>query len=113
MPKALYAAYMTGAAGQTVGLFLIGDGIIAGVDVGAMRYDGAFTTNPDGSLEGAVEYVIPPSTPLITGAAAGAAPMRVSIALKLPANFDDGRVVTVDTPLGPVNVRLEKIRDIT
>lgn len=112
MPKALYVAYMTGAAGQSIGLFYVGDGIIAGVDMGTMKYSGAYTTNPDGGIEGIVEYVIPAGVPIITGATTGATPARVSAPLKLPPDFNDGRVVTVDTPLGPVNAKFEKIREI-
>ena len=112
MAKALYVAYLTGVAGQSIGLFYIGDGVLAGIDVGTMPYDGAYTVKPDGSLEGAVEYVIPAGISLITGAPAGTAPTRVTIKLSLPARFDDGRVVTIDTPVGPVNVRFEKIKDI-
>lgn len=112
MSKALYVAYLTGVAGQSIGLFYIGDGILAGVDVGTMQYDGAYTVTEDGSLEGALEYVIPAGVSLITGAPAGVAPTRVSLKLKLPANFADGHVVTVETPLGPVNAKFEKIKDI-
>ena len=39
--KALYVAYFTGVAGQSIGLFYIGGGILAGVDVATMQYDGA------------------------------------------------------------------------
>jgi hypothetical protein len=59
MSKALYVAYFTGIAGQSIGLFYIGDGILVGVDVATMQYDGSYQTKRDGSLEGAVEYVLP------------------------------------------------------
>jgi hypothetical protein len=112
MAKALYVAYLTGVAGQSIGLFYIGDGIIAGVDAGTMQYNGAYVANKDGSMEGAVEYVIPGGTPLITGAPASLTPTRVTVKLALPKGFDDGRVVAIETPLGPVNAKFEKLRDI-
>jgi hypothetical protein len=112
MAKALYVAYLTGVAGQSLGLFYIGDGVLAGIDVGTMQYDGAYTTKPDGSLEGAVEYVLPAGVSMITGAPAAVAPTRVSTKLTLPAGFDDGRVITIETPLGPVNAKFEKLKDI-
>jgi hypothetical protein len=40
--KALYIAYITGVAGQR--------GLIAGVDVGTMQYDGSYNTMEDGSI---------------------------------------------------------------
>ncbi len=112
MTKALYVAYLTGVAGQSIGLFYIGEGVLAGVDVATMQYGGSYTTNPDGSLEGVVEYVLPAGVSLITGAPAGVAPTRISTNLKLPAGFADGRVVTIETPLGPVNAKFEKLKDI-
>jgi len=112
MTKALYIGYFTGVAGQSIGLFYIGDGVLAGVDVATMQYDGSYSTKPDGSLEGVVEYVLPAGTALITGAPTGVAPTRVVVKLNLPADFSDGRVINIETPLGPVNARFEKIKDI-
>jgi hypothetical protein len=112
MAKALYVAYFTGVAGQSLGLFYIGDGLLAGIDATAMQYDGFYQTNRDGSLEGIVEYVLPAGVSLITGAPSGVAPTRVSVKLNLPAGFDDGRVITIETPLGPVNAKFEKLKDI-
>jgi hypothetical protein len=74
MAKALYVAYFTGVAGQSIGLFYIGDGVLVGVDVATMQYDGSYQTKGDGSLEGVVEYVLPAGVSLITGAPAGVAP---------------------------------------
>jgi hypothetical protein len=34
------------------------------------------------------------------------------VKLNLPPNFADGRVITIDTPLGPVNAKFEKVKDI-
>ncbi len=112
MAKALYVAYFTGVAGQSIGLFYIGDGLLIGIDVATMQYEGAYTTKPDGSIEGAVEYVLPAGASLITGAPAGVAPTRITTALNFPADFADGRVITIETPLGPVNAKFEKLKDI-
>jgi hypothetical protein len=112
MAKALYVAYFTGVAGQSIGLFYIGDGLLVGIDVATMQYDGAYETKPDGSLEGIVEYVLPAGGSLITGAPAGVAPTKITTNLTLPADFADGRVITIETPLGPVNAKFEKVKDI-
>ena len=111
MDKALYVAYLTGAASQTMALVYIGGGIIAGVDIGTMRYDGSYAVNPDGSLEGTLEYVIAAGTTLITGASPST-PTKVPMRLHLPANFADGRVITFETPFGKVNARFEKLKDL-
>jgi hypothetical protein len=112
MAKALYVAYFTGVAGQSIGLFYIGDGMLVGIDVATMQYNGSYQIRPDGGLEGLVEYVLPAGAPLITGTPVGAAPTSVSVKLALPADFADGRVITIETPLGPVNAKFEKVRDL-
>ena len=112
MSRAIYAAYFTSFAGQSIGLFYIGDGLLTGIDVGTMKYDGAYKTMPDGSLEGTVEYVVPPGVSLITGTPPSNTPTKLQLKLTLPANFDDGRVITIETPAGPVNARFEKIKEL-
>ena len=43
---------MSGAIGSTVALYYVGNGIIAGVDAGGMKYDGAYRIEDDGSYNG-------------------------------------------------------------
>jgi hypothetical protein len=113
MAKALYVAYLTGTAGQSIGLFYIGDGLIAGVDAGGMLYDGTYLTAADGSLDGAVNYVLPAGLASITGAPAGATPIPVSVRLNLPPDFHSGRTIAIETPTGPVNARFEKMKELS
>lgn len=110
--RALYAAYLSGAAGKSLALFYIGDGVIAGVDVGGVTYDGHATYEKDGSLQGAVRFTAPPGMPLITGISGPTNPTVVSIPISLPPGFADGAVTRIETPMGPLNARFEKIRDL-
>jgi hypothetical protein len=111
LPKALYAAYFSGSAGSSMGLFFIGDGIIAGIDVGTVSYDGSYAVNAsNGSLEGLVEFTIPANGSLITGVSGGDQPIKIPVRLNLPANFDDGQIILIETPAGPVNARFERIK---
>lgn len=112
MSNALYIAYFSGAVGQSIGLFYIGSGVIAGVDVGGMTYDGGYKIAEDGSLEGIVEYNVPPGTALITGMTGGATPVKIPVKLRLPADFANGQVLTIPTPTGAVNARFEKMKDL-
>jgi hypothetical protein len=50
MAKALYVAYFTGVAGQSIGLFYIGDGMLVGVDVATMQYDGSYQAKVDARI---------------------------------------------------------------
>lgn len=110
--RALYAAYLSGASGNSLALFYIGDGVIAGVDVGGITYDGHVTYEADGALQGSVSFTAPAGTPLITGISGPTIPASVSIPISLPAGFADGRITRIETPLGPLNARFEKIRDL-
>jgi len=108
-----YAAYFTGVVGNSMGLFVFRDGVITGVDVGGMHYDGTYTIDGVRSLlTGKITYVIKPGHALITGASAGSEPIRVDFPLELPTGFADGRVLSIPTPSGAVNAKFEKVRDL-
>jgi hypothetical protein len=112
MAKTIYTAYLTGIAGTSVGLFLIGDGVLAGADVGGLIYDGQMSPTVDGGLEGIVKFLVPAGTQLISGLTA-TQDQKFEVQVKLPAGFDDGKTVTrIDTPAGPVNASFVGIREV-
>lgn len=102
---------MTGSAGSSVGLYYFGEGQIAGVDAGGMKYDGIYRIESDGSYEGILSYIVSPSTQLITGTAT-AEEKRIEAPIKLPPEFWNGQIVRIDTPLGAVNARFEKLKEL-
>ena len=111
IPLAVTKSIYTGAAGSGFGMFLIGDGIIVGADVGGMKYDGTLAALPDGSLEGAVKYTVSSNVSLVTGVVVNET-QEISAVVRFPANFATGAIFQIDSPSGPLNVRLEYIRDI-
>lgn len=107
-----YSAYFTGVVGNSMALFAFRDGVITGVDVGGMQYDGIYSVDQGRSvITGTMVYVIQPGHQLITGAAAGTEPVRIEFPLELPVGFADGRVLSLPTPSGVVNARFQKVRD--
>ena len=107
-----YQAFLTGRAGSNVAVFIIRGGVIIGVDASGMGYDGEIQPKNDGSgFVCKVVYVIPAGVPLITGASPLPEPQRAPLTFDLPINFN-GQVITIVTPLGPVNVRFQKVRDL-
>jgi hypothetical protein len=111
--SALYIAYFSGVAGNSVGLFFIGNGIISGIDVGGMKYDGNYKFNQESKrLEGEIRFVIPAGEALITGLTGGNKEIEIKSPLALPENFADGSVVPIKTPAGNVNARFEKLKEI-
>lgn len=111
MSKALYIAYITGSAESTIGLYYIGDGNIAGIDLGGLKYDGFYRIESDGSYEGILSYIIPKSAQLITGQST-AEERRIETPIKLPPEFWNGQIVRIEMPLGVVNAKFEKLKEL-
>jgi hypothetical protein len=107
----IYVAYLTGRGGNSVLMFAIKSNTIIGADVGGMKYDGRAEQLPNGSVSFHLQYVINPGTPLITGVGGVASPTPVALDFNMPSNFAEGAIVTVQTPFGPVNAKVSKLRD--
>ncbi len=106
-------AYFTGAVGQSIGMFYFGNGVISGVDVGGLKYDGNLSRQIDGSFEGTVTLKIPAGTQLITGLAAGSSDHEMASHIRLPKDFaTTGEVIRIDTPAGAVSARFELLREV-
>jgi hypothetical protein len=110
--RALYFVYATGQAGSSALMLYIGDGIVAGADAGTGRYEGTAAEKPGGGLSAVINFTIAAGQPMITGGTAPANMPPIPVTLDLPPGFDDGRTIALKTPLGPLNVRIEKIRDL-
>lgn len=103
-----YAAYMTGADSQGFGLFTFLKGHIAGADPMGVQFRGTFEEGADGSATGKVQVKVPPGGTVIQGASAGPAGMSYEVEIKLDRS-DIEEFIRIETPLGPVNVRLKKL----
>lgn len=106
----IYAAYMTGSEGQGFAMFVFKDGAIAGTDAVGVTFDGDYTCNNDGDLLGEVRVNIPPNGTVIQGLSTGAEGFKYVVPLSLNLADVDKPYITMDTPLGAVNLKLEKLR---
>lgn len=112
MAKHIYVAFFTGIAGSSIGMFLIGDGIIVGADGGGLKYDGIMEAKADGSLEGMVGFTVPAGVTLISGLTSNE-PQTLTVHVVLPRDFDNGDKITrLETPAGPINARFERLREV-
>ncbi|CDN54217.1 Hypothetical protein RG1141_CH18770 [Neorhizobium galegae bv. officinalis bv. officinalis str. HAMBI 1141] len=106
-----YSAYFTGIAGNSMGMFVFRDGVLAGADIGGGRYDGVYALSPDGKkIISNINFILPVGSFPITGVASETQPMSVSMTLELPIEFNRHDVHRLETPLGPINAKFEKIR---
>lgn len=108
-----YTAYFTGAAGQSIGMFVFLDGKIAGADAGGGRYDGTYVVHEDkGKILADIRFSMQVGGMSITGTSGGSAPLSVQMKLELPVDLVPHQVHRLETPIGPVNAKFEKVRGV-
>ncbi len=109
--RGFYRMDFAGATGQGTGAIAFVDGKVAGLDVGGGVYDGRYEETGD-KIAGSVNLAFPSGGVTVTGAviAAGAPPMNIPFHVDV-ANAE-GTVLTVMTPVGPVNIRLTKVSSL-
>jgi hypothetical protein len=112
MLDGFYVGYMS-SVGYGVALFVFRDGHIVGVDAGGVKFDGTYKFDEaQNSYLGHVTIDIPPNTTVIQGQTMGTQGLKYTTNLALPANFLAEPFFQVSTPLGTVNVKMEKLRDL-
>lgn len=110
--EGFYASFMSGSDGQGFAMFIFADGVIAGADPLGVKFDGTYETLGDGSLAGTVTVTVPPGGTVIQGASAGPAGLRYEVPIAFAPNAFALDFVKLDTPLGPVNLRMAKLREL-
>lgn len=107
----IYAVYMSGTDGQGFGMFSFRDGRIHGADPLGVRFGGTYKVAEDGSLNGLVRVAVPPSDTVIQGVKAGPTGFTYEVPIDLSADAMDQPFIRLETPLGPVNYKLDKLSD--
>jgi hypothetical protein len=107
--RGFYKMEFTGKQGQGAGAIAFVDGKIAGLDAGGGVYNGEFQIGPDGTATGYVDMSLPLGGLLVTGAVftPGSQPIRIPFEIK--ADKSHGEVLRIDTPTGPINLRLTRV----
>jgi hypothetical protein len=108
--KALYTMTYVGRDGHGGGAFYIGEGTIAGADVGGGRYQGNYTER-DGRLYLEVTMTMTIGGPLVTGQVIPAG-TQLPMTADWPANFS-GSPQRIMLAGHPVDVIFDKVGDIS
>lgn len=112
MLNGFYALYYTGRTGNGFGVIALKDGIVTGTDVTGGLFDGEYTIHEDrGVFEGTIRMTVPPGVSLVTGTAPSQVSYMQEIPISFPLKIDPTHPVQVQTPTGPVNIVLKKLRD--
>lgn len=108
-----YSAHMTGSEGQGFALFVFRAGTIVGADPLGVSFDGSYEISSDQTqISGSVTVRVPPNGLVIQGLTTGPDGLVYSVLLDFPVDFGSLPFVRVETPLGPINLRLRKIRTL-
>ena len=110
--EGFYAGYFTGREGHGLAMFVFQQGRVVGSDLGGITYDGEYRSADDpGSVEIAAHVTLPPGAQLIQGGTTSADGESYDIRVALPVH-PDSPFVRLETPRGPVNLRLVKVREL-
>lgn len=66
-----------------------------------------------GPITGKVTVQVPPNGTVIQGVTSGPSGMTYEVPLTLVREFEQLDFIKIETPLGPVNIKLKKLRSLT
>jgi hypothetical protein len=107
----IYAAYLTGSAGQGFAMLVFRNGTIVGVDVVGANYDGTYSDTGSG-LSVKLKVSLPANTLLVQGVSTGPQGDKSELEFQIPTDFLSRPFIRIDAKHGPVNVKLVRLREL-
>ena len=107
----IYSGYMTGAEGNGFSMFVFSAGAIVGADPLGVSFDGKYEKSESGHAVH-IKVTVPSDGTVIQGVSSGPNGMTYDVEMVLEDGFEDHEFIRIDTPLGPVILRLEKLRSL-
>ncbi len=87
-------------------------GRVIGADAAGAIYDGSYSENTEtGGADIVVTLRAPAGTWLVQTGIPSPVPVELPIVVHIPLDFES-RTLLVQTPVGPVNVAIKKLRDL-
>jgi hypothetical protein len=108
----IYIAYMTGAEGQGIAMYLFQNGKITGADPWGVLFDGDYHVGEDGQLVGEVTVTVPPNGEVIQGVSSGPSGIVYKVPISFSGELAAADFIRVETPLGPINLKMKKVRNL-
>ncbi|PSJ59241.1 hypothetical protein C7I85_16600 [Mesorhizobium soli] len=94
-------------------MFLFKDGVVSGADAGGGTYDGTFSPTQDGlNVDAIIKFSLSIGNQSITGASAMSEPITIDVPLRLPVRLDREDTFRIDTLIGPINAKFQKLREL-
>jgi hypothetical protein len=110
--EGFYSAYMSGREANGFAMFIFRKGKIVGADPMGVKFEGRYRELVTGGLEGNVTVLLPPNNTTIQGPTSGPDGISYEVKLSLASDFARQDCVRIDTPLGPVNLKLVRLRGL-
>jgi hypothetical protein len=107
----IYAAYMSGKAGQGLAVLVFRREQIVGADTAGVVYDGRYVPAA-ANLSITLTAKAPPNTLIVQGGQTGPEGEQNELSFAIPHDFTAQNYIRVETRHGPINVRLVKLRDL-
>lgn len=107
----IYACYYSSTEGYGAAIFLAFQGKLTGVDPNGVLLDG-FYGKAGGCYRLKVLVDAPAGTQLVQGGEAGPKGQKYEVEVPFKESLTEQPFFEVDTPLGPLNVRFQKLRDL-
>ncbi|GGF42719.1 hypothetical protein [Mameliella alba] len=108
----IYAGFFSGSAAEAIAIFAFIDGKITGGDLEGTKFDGRISTQDNESYSAEVRVFLPAGGQAIQGVNTGKDGLEYDTSFKLESDFLEKDFIPLTTPLGKVNMRLQKIRDL-
>ena len=84
-----------------------------GSGTGGGASDGSIIEGSGGDLKGEIRVEVPAGVSTVQGLTAGSSGLSYTTPITLPSDFASKPFIRIETPLGVVNVRLNRIREIS
>lgn len=107
----IYSAYLAGAAGQGMAMFVFSKGVVAGADLAGLIFKGHYAET-NGRIIGEVFYKMPANSISITGAEFQTESEEIKIPFDLPAEIDPSETYTMHSPIGAMNAKFNKLSSV-
>ena len=111
--EGIYGIQFAGRSDWGYGTLVLENGLICGVDVAGLKYDGTYEYNKTSEMiESEIKISVPPGAEIVTGMPAQPYEWAFTVNVAFPRETDQ-TTISVDVPGGQVNVDIRYMRELT
>lgn len=109
----IYSMVYRGFADWGMAVLVLKDGLVCGTDINAVLFDGMYKVEHE-MLRVNIHLTVPPGVALVQGTPAQPTTYQLPISADIPLQrIDTPEPTLVQTQVGPVNILLRKLRNLS